>query len=110
MTHSLSPCLREVSKNAELMTRKTPAILFAALTALIAIASPAAAQSGCVPNWTTDEYKSFGDLQDEVKKQYGEVRILRVALCQQDGKAYFHVIIISDQGKVQRIQLTAAAK
>jgi hypothetical protein len=92
------------------MTSKTHRFLLAAVVAFAVATHPAASQNSCVPNWTTDEYKSFGDLQDEIKKQYGEVRILRVALCQQDGKAYFHVIIISDQGKVQRIQLTASAR
>lgn len=92
------------------MTGTTQRISLAALLAIAVAASPAAAQTSCVPNWTTDEYKSFGALQEEIKKQYGEVRILRVALCRQDGKAYFHVIIISDQGKVERIQLTASAK
>lgn len=92
------------------MTGTTHRALLAAMLALAVVAEPAAAQTSCVPNWTTDEYKSFGDLQNEIKKQYGEVRILRVALCQQDGKAYFQVIIISDQGKVERIRLTASAK
>jgi azurin len=92
------------------MTSRTHRTLLAVIAALAVAASPATAQSSCAPNWTSDEYKSFGDLQNEVKKQYGEVRILRVALCQQDGKAYFHVIIISDEGKVQRVQLTASAK
>ena len=92
------------------MTGRTHRTLLAAVVAFAVAISSAAAQGSCAPNWTTDEYKSFGDLQNEIKKQYGDVRILRVALCQQDGKAYFRVIIISDQGKVQRIQLTASSK
>jgi hypothetical protein len=92
------------------MSRSIRRTLIAAIAALAVGATQPAAQSTCAPNWTTDEYKSFGDIQSEVKKQYGEVRILRVALCQQDGKAYFHVIILSDQGKVQRLQLTATSK
>jgi hypothetical protein len=67
---------------------------------------PVSAQQ-CAANWSPSEYKSFGDLQNEVKKRYGEVRILRVALCDQGGKPYFQVVIISGQGEVRRVQVTA---
>lgn len=68
---------------------------------------PATAQQ-CAANWSPSEYKSFGDLQNEVKKRYGEVRILRVALCDPGGNPYFQVVIISGQGEVRRVQVTAA--
>jgi hypothetical protein len=68
---------------------------------------PASAQQ-CAANWSPSEYKSFGDLQNEVKKRYGEVRILRVALCDQGGNPYFQVVIISGQGEVRRVQVAAA--
>ena len=67
-----------------------------------------AAQQECASNWSTSEYKSFGDLQNEVKKRYGEVRILRVALCNPGDKPYFQVVIISDHGEVRRVQVGAA--
>jgi hypothetical protein len=67
-----------------------------------------AAQQECAANWSTSEYKSFGDLQNEVKKRYGEVRILRVALCNPGDKPYFQVVIISDHGEVRRVQVGAA--
>lgn len=70
----------------------------------------AAAQGTCVPNWTTAQYKSFGDIQTEVKKLFGQVRILRVALCGEGGSAYFQVIIISGQGEVRRVQINAATE
>ena len=85
-------------------------LLLSAIFVLAVGATELAAQGSCVPNWTSDHYKSFGALQSEIKKQYGEVRILRVALCEQGGDAYFQVVIISGQGKVQRIQLVAAAE
>jgi hypothetical protein len=82
------------------------------LIMLIALtASPTLGQaegSSCAPNWSTKGFKSFGDVQDEVKKRYGEVRILRVALCDPGGNAYFQVVIISGQGEVRRVQLAAA--
>lgn len=81
------------------------------LAAIVASAAPplgAAAQDGCAPNWTANQYKSFGDLQSEIKKQFGEVRILRVALCGEGGNAYFQIVIISGQGEVRRVQIAAA--
>jgi hypothetical protein len=79
------------------------------LLALIACPSPGRAEgSSCAASWSTKEYKSFGDLQSEVKKRYGEVRILRVALCDKGGNPYFQVVIISGQGEVRRIQVSAA--
>lgn len=78
------------------------------LIALAAWVSPEAARAqACAPNWSTTEFKSFGNVQDEVKKRYGEVRILRVALCDQGGNPYFQVVIISGQGEVRRVQVGA---
>jgi hypothetical protein len=85
-----------------------PALLLAASAAIFIGVGEPSAQTGCAPNWTANQYKSFGEIQNEIKKQYGEVRILRVALCGEGGSAYFLVVIISGQGEVRRVQLTAA--
>jgi hypothetical protein len=76
---------------------------------LLSAAPPAggAAEPDCAANWSTSQYKSFGDLQNEVKKRFGEVRILRVALCNPGDNPYFQVVIISDHGEVRRVQVTA---
>jgi hypothetical protein len=68
---------------------------------------PVVAQQ-CASNWSTSEYKSFTDLQNEVRRRYGEVRILRVSLCDAGGNPYFQVVIISGQGEVRRVQVAAA--
>jgi len=68
---------------------------------------PAPAQQ-CASNWSPAEYKSFGDVQSEVRRRYGEVRILRVALCDVGGNPYFQVVIISGHGEVRRVQVAAA--
>lgn len=65
-------------------------------------------QAECRPNWTAKKYKSFVSLQSEIKKRYGEVRILRVALCGEGAAAYFQVVILSGRGLVSRIQITAS--
>jgi hypothetical protein len=80
-------------------------IMLVFLAAFPAMGQTAAPE--CAANWSTSEYKSFGDLQSEVKKRYGEVRILRVALCNPGDNPYFQVVIISGHGEVRRIQLAA---
>ena len=90
------------------MKRQTQAVLILAFATLFAGVVQSAAQTNCVRNWTANEYKSFGDIQNEIKTQYGEVRILRVALCDQGANAYFLVVIISGEGEVRRIQLAAS--
>lgn len=90
------------------MRKLAHTLLLSAVGAFAVGATEPAAQNNCAPNWTATEYKSFGDVQNEIKKQYGDVRILRVALCGEGGKAYFQVIIISGQGEVRRVQLAAS--
>lgn len=67
-----------------------------------------AIRAECRPNWTAKKYKSFDNVQTEVRKRYGEVRILRVALCGEGTTAYFQIVILSGQGQVSRVQITAA--
>jgi hypothetical protein len=92
------------------MKRLVQKLCLAAVAAIAVGASEPAAQSNCAPNWTGSKYKSFGAIRNEINNQYGDVRILRVALCDEGGNAYFHVVIISGQGEVRRVQLVAAAK
>jgi hypothetical protein len=89
------------------MNRFIKSLLLPAIIAAAPWPGPVAAQQ-CASSWSTNEYKSFGDVQNEVKKRYGEVRILRVALCDSGGTAYFQVIIISGQGEVRRVQVGAS--
>ena len=90
------------------MKRQVRKLLFSALAVLAVGSTEPAAQSNCIPNWTANEYKSFGDIQNEINEQYGKVRILRVALCGEGGNAYFLVVIISGQGEVRRVELAAS--
>jgi uncharacterized membrane protein YkoI len=80
----------------------------AVFAALFVGAPSARAQTTCAPNWTANQYKSFSDIQNEVKKQFGDVRILRVALCVEGGNAYFQIVIISGQGEVRRVKIAAS--
>jgi hypothetical protein len=62
----------------------------------------------CTPSWTAKKYKPFGKVQNEIKKRYGDVRILRVALCGEGADAYFQIVIISGAGSVSRVQIAAS--
>lgn len=83
-------------------------IPLAAFAVLSAGVFDADAQTSCAPNWTANHYKSFSDIQTEVKKQFGDVRILRVALCVEGSDAYFQIVIISGQGEVRRVKIAAS--
>ncbi|NJM33355.1 MAG: hypothetical protein HC850_00210 [Rhodomicrobium sp.] len=91
------------------MKRLAQILVLAGAAALFAQTGDAAAQTAnCASNWTAHQYKSFSALQNEIKKQFGDVRILRVSLCGEGGNAYFQIVIISGQGKVQRVQIAAS--
>lgn len=61
----------------------------------------------CTANWSAKKYKPYDKVQSEVKRRYGDVRILRVALCGEGPGAYFQIVIISGTGSVSRVQITA---
>jgi hypothetical protein len=69
---------------------------------------PEPAPETCAPNWTANKYKPFGKVQTEIRKRYGDVRILRVALCGQDADAYFQIVILSGKGTVRRVRVAAS--
>ncbi len=91
------------------MTRLAQIFIWAAAAAILGPSTEVAAQATCAPNWTANQYKSFSDVQSEIRKQFGDVRILRVSLCGEGGNAYFQIIIISGQGEVQRVKIAASA-
>lgn len=82
--------------------------LIAAMVTLSVGTRDLPAQNSCASNWTANDYKSFSDIQSEIEARYGKVRILRIALCDQGGNAYFQIVILSGQGEVRRIQLAAS--
>lgn len=88
------------------MTQLMKMLAVLTLLGLFPLSGKALAQE-CAANWSPKDYKSFVSVQDEVKKQFGDVRILRVVLCDAGGNAYFQVVIITGQGEVRRVQVAA---
>jgi hypothetical protein len=62
----------------------------------------------CSTSWTAKDYKTFRNIQSEVKSSFGDGRILRVFLCKEGKEAYFRVLFISGEGAVSRIRISAA--
>jgi len=63
---------------------------------LFAMAAPAtiAQAQACTSSWSKSGYKSYAQIKQEVIRQVGNARILRVELCGSGASAYFRVIAI----------------
>lgn len=86
------------------------------LLLFILIASGFAAPAGhaagmgklsCVSSWPAGQYKTYRQVQSDIKNRFGHVRILKVALCGQDTHAYFHVVVMTNRGVVQTLRIDA---
>lgn len=62
----------------------------------------------CKANWNAKGYRPFESVQNEVRERYGNVKVLRVSLCGEGDVAYFHIVIISERGAVNSIQVAAS--
>jgi hypothetical protein len=67
----------------------------------------APARANCISSWSTSEYKSYSQVQADVRSQFGDVRILKVALCNQGSKSYFQIVVMDNKGVVRTLQISA---
>lgn len=67
----------------------------------------APARAGCIPTWSKSDYKSYGQVQADVHNQFGDVRILKVALCVYGAKSYFQIVIMDSKGVVRTLHIGA---
>lgn len=88
---------------------KPLAITLFALAGLVAAnagwATPARAD--CIASWSKSEYRSYSEVQADVRGQFGNVRILKVALCTQGSKSYFQVVVMDEKGVVRTLHMGA---
>ena len=84
--------------------------LVALVTGLAAPLTLAEAQA-CTSSWSKSGYKSYSQIQREVRAQLGDARIVRVELCGSGASAYFRVIALTggDGGETRR-QLRISAR
>jgi hypothetical protein len=60
----------------------------------------------CDTKWTGSQYKSYRQVESEVRGQLGDVKILRVMLCGEGAGAYFQVVVMKS-GTVQNVRIAA---
>ena len=85
-------------ENAQAMTRPFAllrcAILLIALVAGFSAPISLAHAQACTSSWSKSGYKSYSQIQREVRQRLGDARIVRVELCGSGASAYFRVIAI----------------
>lgn len=71
------------------------------------VAGATGVRAGCDTKWTKSKYKSFRQVESEVRGQLGDVKILRVLLCGEGAGAHFQVVVLNAAGTVQNIKVAA---
>jgi hypothetical protein len=66
-----------------------------------------AADAPCRSTWAPGEYKSYGQVQNELRERQPTAHVLRIALCGEGEDAYFQVLILDDGNHVSTIQVEA---
>jgi hypothetical protein len=68
---------------------------------------PCQAKETCTHTWGKGPYKTYGQIQSEVRNKFGNVKILRLALCGGTGQHYFRVVVLQTPGTVKSVQIPA---
>jgi hypothetical protein len=63
--------------------------------------------AACDTAWTKGGYKTYRQVESEVRSKLGQVKILRVKLCSQGSDSYFQVVVLNASGTVQNIRVPA---
>lgn len=85
-------------------------VIACALTAPVLLAASPDVLAGCTRSWSKSDYKSFGEIKKEVRRQLGNAQIIGVQLCGKGPGAYFHVVAIERKsGKSVRVELRIPA-
>jgi hypothetical protein len=85
------------------------AVTISVLGGLVAASSgwAAQAQAECISSWSTSKYKSYNQVQADVRSRFGNVRILKVALCVQNSGSYFQIVVMNNKGVVRTLRMSA---
>jgi hypothetical protein len=67
----------------------------------------ACAKEACTHTWDKGEYKTFKQVEEELKERLGNAKILRLSLCGVANDHYFQVTILEASGKVVVLRLAA---
>jgi hypothetical protein len=74
---------------------------------LLPFGGGALAKEGCIQSWHKGNFKTFEQLQKELRERFMDGKILRLSLCGTDSGHYFMVTVLEASGKVRVIQLPA---
>ncbi len=69
----------------------------------------ACAKETCTHTWGKGNFKTFRQVQEELRAVIGEGKIIRLSLCAGASDHYFQVTILEPSGKVVVINLAALA-
>jgi len=95
----------------KLSTWMRAAIWGAALLIGLAAPLPLAQAQACTSSWSKSGYKSYSQVQREVRAQLGDARIVRIELCGSGASAYFRVIALTGgDGDATRRELRISAR
>ena len=67
----------------------------------------AGSKDGCTHTWGKGDYRSFRQIEAELHTKFGNVKILRMALCGVGGQPYFQVTVLQPSGTVNNLQVPA---
>jgi len=86
-------------------------LLVPAFAAALVLMSPTSQAQGCTTSWSSQQYKSFAQINSEIQRRYGNAQILTVKLCGSGASARFRVKIKrSSNGGVRKQQVVISAR
>jgi hypothetical protein len=65
------------------------------------------AKDSCTHTWAKGHYKTFKQVEAELREKLLDAKILRLSLCGSDKDHYFQVTILQAAGKVLTLKLPA---
>ncbi|WP_127076929.1 hypothetical protein [Rhodomicrobium lacus] len=69
--------------------------------------SASASEATCSASWTRGNYKTYQQIQDELKDRLRNAKILKLSLCASASEPYFQATILNESGKVVIVKLAA---
>ncbi|MBJ7533933.1 hypothetical protein JDN40_07440 [Rhodomicrobium vannielii ATCC 17100] len=84
-------------------------MLAALMLSIAAGGSPSvsASEAACSASWTRGTYKTYQQIQDELRDRLRNAKILKLSLCATASEPYFQATILNESGKVVIVKLAA---
>jgi len=82
-------------------------VALAITTAVGGSVSVSASEAVCSATWTKGSYKTYQQIQDELKDRLRNAKILKLSLCGTAAEPYFQATILNESGKVVIVKLAA---